>query len=316
MNAKLIGGGLVAVVAVAAGVYFGVLRGGSSTSSGTASAAVAKERADKLFVSLKDQGGEFAYKSAEAPSGGLVLKSVTMKSKDPSGKAFEFSADEIRITRYDWDNPKAPAFAEGEYKKMRVPTLTDNPGFKEFATVTGQSEFVVNAKFAYTYDKASKTMDIKTGDAEFEGLGTLTVLAKIEGFDMEQMSTMGNQADPTKIMAMFGTMKLHGLRVAFKDAGATAKLMKYAAHQEKKSEADMKAQMLAQIGQGKSAPFKIAQQAAAAAESFLNKPGTIALEAKPASPFAFIQLMSLMGKPDPAAIDKLTADLGLKVTAN
>lgn len=313
MNAKLIGGGLVAVVAVAAGLYFGVLRGGSS---GSASAAVAKERADKLFVAMKEQGGEVTYQSAEAPSGGLVLKSVTMKQKDPSGKTLSFTADEIRITRYDWDNPKAPAFAEGEYKKMRVPTLTDNPGFKEFATVTGQSEFVINAKFAYTYDKASKTMDIKTGDAEFEGLGTLTFLAKIEGVDLEQMTTMGNQADPGKLMAMFGTMKLHGLRIAFKDAGGTAKLMKYAAQQEKKSEADMKAQMLAQLAQVKGAPFKIAREAGAAAESFLNKPGTISVEAKPAAAFAFAQFMTLMGKPDPAAIDKLTADLGLKVTAN
>lgn len=314
MNAKLIGGGLVAVVAVAAGLYFGVLRGGSSGTSGDA--AVAKERADKLFVAMKDQGGEFSYKSAEAPSGGLVLKSVTMKAKDPSGKTMEFTADEIRITRYDWDNPKTPAFAEGEYKKMRIPALTDNPGFKEFAAATGQSEFVINAKFAYTYDKASKTMDVKTGDAEFEGIGTLTFLAKIEGIDMEQVNALGNQGDPTKLMGMFATMKLHGLRIAFKDAGGTAKLMKYAAQKEKKSEADMKTQLLAQLGQAKAAPFKIAREAVTAAENFINKPGTFAIEAKPSAPFAFAQLMSLMGKPDPAAIDKLTADLGLKVTAN
>ena len=40
--------------------------------------------------------------------------------KDPWGKTFEFTAGEIRITRYGWDNPKAPGFAEGAYKKMRV----------------------------------------------------------------------------------------------------------------------------------------------------------------------------------------------------
>src|SRR5262249_54443852 len=68
MNAKLIGGGIVAVVAVAAGVYFGVLRGG-----GSGDAAAAKERADKVFAVMKERGGDFTYKSAEAPSGGLVL---------------------------------------------------------------------------------------------------------------------------------------------------------------------------------------------------------------------------------------------------
>src|SRR5688572_12730679 len=121
---------------------------------------------------------------------------------------------------------------------------------------------------------------------------------------------------PTTMMPMFGTMKLHGLRIAFKAAGGTAKLLKYAAHQDKKSEAAMKARMIAQLGQFKAAPFKIAREASAAAETFLNKPGTFTIDAKPAAPFVFAQLMTLMGSADPAAIDKLTADAGLKVTAN
>ena len=310
MNAKLIGGGIVAVVAVAAGVYFGVLRGG-----GTGDAATAKERADKVFASIKEKGGEVTYKSAEAPSGGLVLKDVTINGKDASGKMQSATIGEMRISRYDWENPKVPAFADVEYKKVRIPQIAENPGFKEFANVTGQSDLVFNAKASYTYDKASKTIELKTCDAEIEGIGTLSVTAKVEGIDIAQFEGM-SQPDPTKLMGMMGTVKLHSLRIAFKDAGGAAKLIKFGAHKEKKSEADMKAQMIAQLGQAKSAPFKIAKEAAAAAESFLNKPGTIAIDAKPSAPFAFAQLMGLMGKPDPAAIDKLTADLGLKVTAD
>jgi len=310
MNAKLIGGGIVAVVAVAAGVYFGFLRGG-----GSGDAAAAKERADKVFATIKEKGGDVTYKSAEAPSGGLVLKDVTINSKDASGKMQSATIGEMRITRYDWENPKAPAFADVEYKKVRIPQISENPGFKEFATVTGQSDLVINAKASYTYDKATKTIELKTGDAEFEGIGTLSVTAKLDGVDIAQLESM-SQPDPAKLMGMVGTLKLHSLRIAFKDAGGAAKLIKFGAHKEKKSEADMKAQMIAQLGQAKAAPFKIAKEAAAAAESFLNKPGTIAIEAKPAAPFAFAQLMGLMGKPDPAAIDKLTTDLGLTVKAN
>jgi hypothetical protein len=309
MNAKLIGGGLVAVVAVAAGVYFGVLRGG-----GTGDAAAAKDRADKVFASLKDKGGEVTYKTAEAPSGGLVLKDVTINSKDASGKMQSATIGEMRISRYDWENPKLPAFADGEYKKVRVPQFSDNPGFKEFASVTGQSELVINAKFSYAYEKASKTVDFKTLDVELEGIGTLSITAKIEGVDVAQLESM-SQPDPAKLMGMVGTVRVHGLRIAFKDAGGAAKMIKFGAHKEKKSEADMKAQMLAAIGQAKAAPFKIAKEAAAAAESFINKPGTIAIEAKPSAPFAVMQIMGIMGKPDPAAIDKLTADLGLTVKA-
>ncbi len=310
MNAKVIGGGIVAVVAVAAGVYFGVLRGG-----GTGDAAAAKERADKVFASLKEKGGEFTYKSAEAPSGGLVLKDVTISSKNGAGKTMSATIGEMRITRYDWDNPKVPAFADVEYKKVRIAQLTENPGFKEFASVTGQSDLVINAKASYTYDKATKTIELKTGDAEVEGIGTISLTAKIEGLDIAQLEGM-TQPDPAKLMGMVGVLKLHGLRIAFKDSGGTAKMMKFGAHKEKKSETDIKAQAIAALGQAKAAPFKIAKEAAAAAESFLNKPGTIAIEAKPSTPFAFAQLMGLMGKPDPAMIDKLTTDLGLKVTAN
>lgn len=310
MNAKLIGGGLVAVVAVAAGVYFGVLRGG-----GTGDAAAAKERADKVFASIKEKGGEVTYKSAEAPSGGLVLKDVTIAGKDAAGKPQSATIGEIRISRFDWDNPKQPAFADLEYKKVRIPQLAENPAFKEFAGVTGQSDFVINAKASYTYDKATKTIELKTGDAEFEGIGTVSITAKIEGVDIAQLEGM-SQPDPAKLMGMMGTIRVHSLRIAFKDAGGAAKMIKFGAHKEKKSEADVKAQMLAQLGQAKAAPFKIAKEAAAAAESFINKPGTIAIEAKPTAPFAVMQIMGIMGKPDPAAIDKLTTDLGLSVKAN
>ena len=310
MNAKLIGGGIVAVVAVAAGIYFGVMRGG-----GTGDAAAARERADKVFAAIKEKGGEVTYKSAEAPSGGLVLKDVTIASKDSSGKMQSATVGEIRISRFDWDNPKQPAFADLEYKKVRIPSLAENPGFKEFAGVTGQSELVINAKASYTYDKATKTIELKTADAEFEGIGTISVTAKIEGVDIAQFESM-SQPDPAKLMGMMGTVRVHGLRIAFKDSGGTAKMIKFGAHKEKKSEADMKAEMIAKLGQAKAAPFKIAKEAAAAAESFIKSPGTIAIEAKPAAPFAVMQIMGLMGKPDPAAIDKLTADLGLTVKAN
>ena len=313
MNAKLIGGGIVAVVAVAAGVYFGVLRGGGTSGSGDP--AVAKERVEKLFAATKAQGNDITYKSAEAPGGGLVLKDVTMTRKDASGKPQNATADEIRINRYDWNNPKQPAFADIEYKKLRIPQLTENPGFKEFSQVTGQKDAVINAKASYTYDAASKTVDLKMADAEIEGIGTISVSTKLEGLDIAQFENM-QQFDPSKLMGMMATLKLHNLRVAFKDAGGMAKLMKFGAHKEKKSEADIKAQMLTQIGQAKAAPFKIAREAGAAAESFVNKPGTIAIEAKPSAPFAFAQFMALMGQPNPEQIDKLTTDLGLKVTAN
>lgn len=310
MSAKLIGGGIVAVVAVAAGVYFGLLNKG-----GSGDPQLVKQRADVLLTSLKDQGGDATYKSGEAPGGGLVLKDVEVTRKDAAGKAQQLTIGEVRVTEYDWANPKQPAFANVTYKAIRIPSVKDSAEFKEFATVTGHNDLVINAKAAYKYDKGTKTIDLTTGDIEVEGMGTLSITAKVDGIDIAQFETLQQNPDPSKLMGVFAAMRIHSFKIAFKDAGAFAKFVKMDAHKKKISEDAVKKALLDNVAQGKNAPFKIAKDAANAAESFIKSPGTITIEIKPAAPFAIAQLMSLMGKPDPAAIDKLTTDLGLTVTA-
>lgn len=311
MSAKLIGGGIVAVVAVAAGIYFGVLDNGS----GSGDAAAAKERAEKFISSVKDKGGEVTYKTADAPGRGLVLKDVAIVQKDASGKPVQITVDEMRITAFDWDNPKQPAFATLEYKGIRIPAVKDTEQFKEFASVTGLRDLVINAKAAYKYDKATKTIDLTAGDFEVEGMGTLSITAKFDGIDIAQLEGLRDGGDPTKALGAIAAVRIHGLKIAFKDSGATAKVIKMDASKSKISEDEVRKKALDAVAQGKSAPFKIAKDAANAVETFIKSPGTITIEAKPATPFALAQTMSLMGKPDPAAIDKLTADLGLSVSA-
>ncbi|MCW5770796.1 MAG: hypothetical protein KIT16_04110 [Rhodospirillaceae bacterium] len=310
MNAKVIGGGIVVVAAVAAGLYFGVLQksGGGPE--------VAKERADKVFASLKAKGGEATYANAEASGNGVVLKKVVLKSKDPSGKPMELTIDELRVKSLDWANPAQPSFADAEYRGLRFPALAENPQFKEFSSVTGLKEVVINAKVDYTYDKATKTIEFKTAEADVDGVGKLSFTGKIEGVDIAQLEGMqGTSPDPSKLMGMLGVIRLHSLRIAFKDAGGVAKLMKFGAHKEKKTEDQIRTEMLAKIAQGKNVPVKIGRDAATAAESFIKSPGTFAIEAKPKAPFALAQLMALAGKFDPPAIDKLAEELGLSVKA-
>lgn len=310
MNAKIIGGGIVVVAAVAAGLYFGVLQKGSSGGP-----EVAKERADKVFASLKAKGGEATYGNAEASGNGLVLKNVVVKSKDPSGKPMELRIGEVRIKNYDWANPDKPTFAEAEYNQVRFPAMAENADYKEFAGVTGLKDFVVNAKVDYRYDAATKTIDIKTAEAAVDGIGRLSFTGKIEGIDMAQLEGMQAGPDPSKMMGMVATIRLHSLRIAFKDAGGVAKMMKFGAHKEKKTEDQVRTETLAKIAAGKNVPVKVGRDAANAAESFIKTPGTFTIEAKPKAPFALAQLMALAGKFDPPAIDKMAEELGLSVKA-
>jgi len=310
MNAKLIGGGIVAVVAVAAGIYFGVLNKGGGDDP-----AVAKDRAEKFLSSVKDKGGEATFKTSEAPGKGLVLKDVAITRKDAAGKPVQITVAEVRVTSYDWDNPKMPAFAALEYKGVRVSAIKDSPQFKEFAASTGLADVVINIKASYKYDKATKTIDLTAADIEVENMGTLTIAAKLDGIDMAQLEGLQDGGDPSKIMGVFAAMRIHSFKLAFKDAGAAAKVIKMQAAKTKTTEDAVKQMALASVAQGKDAPMKIVKDAASAAETFIKSPGTITVEAKPAAPFAIAQLMSLMGKPDPTAIDKLVADLGLSVSA-
>lgn len=309
MNAKILGGGLVAVVAIGAVVYFGVLGKGGSND------AVAKERADKIVGSVKAKGGDATYTSATTNGDGVVLKDVVANRKDPAGKTTNVTIGEVRVNKYDWGSPNQPAYADVEYKKLRFPGMKDDAQFKEFATVTGLSEVVANIKFNYTLDKATKVIDLKTGDVEVEGMGTLSITGKIDGVDIAQVESMQGAADPGKLMGMLGAMRIHGLRISFKDAGGTAKVIKFGAHKEKKTEEQVRQDALAQVAQGKNAPFRIAREATTAAESFIKSPGTFTIEAKPKTPFAVAKLMTLMSKVDPAAIDGMTEEAGLTVKA-
>jgi hypothetical protein len=313
MKATHIITGVFVVAVVAGGVYFGLMRSGGGPSP---SPAMAKERADKVFASLKARGGEVTYKAAAPAGKGIVIKDVELKQKIEGDKPFSMSIGEIRINEYDWDKPDLPTYGDVEYRQIRFAAVTQSEQWKEFSTVTGLKDFVVNAKTNYKYDATSKTIDVKTGELEFEGMGTLSITLKVDGLDLAALQSMQGTPDPTKMLAMLGSVRMHGLRVAFKDAGGTAKLIKFAAHKEKKSEDDIKKQALDQVAQQKSAPFRIAREAASAAEAFVRKPGLIAVEAKPKAPFATAQFMALAGKFEPAAIDKLTDELGLTIKAD
>jgi hypothetical protein len=221
----------------------------------------------------------------------------------------------MRIKDYDWANPDQPGYAVIRYNKVQFPAIHDNAQFKEFSDVTGLKDVVINADVDYHYDKSTKTVEIKSADAEIEGMGTLSFSGKLDGIDIAQLQGLQGAPDPSKLMGVFGAMRVHSLRIAFKDAGAVAKMIKFGAHKEKKTEDQVKSEVLAKAAEGEKAPIKIAQEASKAAQSFIKSPGTFVIEAKPSAPFAMAQLMTLAGKFDPAGIDKMSETLGLHVRA-
>lgn len=314
MNPKLLIGGVAGAAVVAVGLFFVLQSGGGG--GGVGGDAEAKQRADQLMAVSRDSGTEATYKSANAAGRTIVIKDVTFKPK--GGKIEAVTIAEMRINAMDWANAKSPAFVDMEYRGVRFAGIDKDPGFKQFADSTGIKDIVLNAKWNYAYDKAKKIVDIKTGDVEAEGVGTLSFTGKFEGIDIDQMQEFQKAGAPDmgKLMGLLGAMRLHGLRVAYKDAGGAEKMWAAEAKKQGKSVAEFKDMALKQIAAMKAAvPFKIGQEAAAAAEAFIKKPGTFEVLAAPKQPFAVAGLMALAGRPDPAALDKLKEELGLTISA-
>lgn len=313
MNPKILIGGVAGAAVIAVAVFFAVRGGGGG---GVGGDAEAKQRADQLMALSREGGADASYKSATAAGRTVVIKDVTFKPKNAKIEAVTIA--EIRINAMDWSNLKAPAFTDLEYKGVRFVGADKDPGYKGMLEATGLTELVINAKWAYAYDKDKKILDLKSTDIEAQGVGTLSVAAKIEGLDIAQIQELqkGGAPDMGKVMGSVVALRLHGLRLAFKDAGGVDRALAATAKKQNKSAAELKEMALKQIAAMKGAvPFKIAQEGLAAAETFLKKPGTIELVAAPKQPFPFAALMALAGRPDPAALDKLKEDLGLTISA-
>ncbi len=309
----IIGGGAVAVVVVAAGLYFGLSGSGSGPSNATA-------RAEQAMASLKEAGGTYSYKSAESSGRGVVMKNVAIKAPATSPAQFSMTIAEMRINDMDWTNAKSPDFADIDYRGVRFEGTGAEPAqLRDFKDATGVKDLVVNIRAAYAFNKSSRTLEIKTGDVELVNFGTLSFTAKLDGIDKDKISGLNTgQPDPSQMMAAFASLRIVSLRIAFKDAGGTNRAFDAAAKKQGLASGEALREMALKsiADKKKSAPFKIAQQLSDATEKFVRKPGTIEIAANPRTPFAVMSLSAVfMGGPNPAAIDKLTEELGLSVAA-
>jgi hypothetical protein len=316
MNSKVIIGGIVgAALVVGVGVYF--FAGGKGGSG--MNAAEAKARADQMLASIKEQGHTPSYQSAEGMGKGVVIKSVTIKPKDGTKSVTEVKIGEILVKDWDWQGGKTPTYGEIEYKKITFGGLAANPEIKEFLAGSGLADIVVNARFAFKYDKASKTLDLSALNGEVEGMGTIGLSLKIEGLDVEALQAMQGAATPdlSKLMGQAMALKVHGLVNFLKDSGGYDRIAKFAGGKANVTADQWKEQQLRQLEgiKRRSPPSKISTEAFAAIEAFLKKPGTVEIKIAPKSPVVMAELMGLaQGGPTPEKLDALKERLGLTIS--
>ena len=231
MNKGIIGAvlGVVIVAVVAVGAYFLFFSGGPAGPGGpgtgtgtekTANATLpggmsAKQAADKIVASATKQGRTMTYGSASIDDGALVMKDVTVTMPATAGTAVTapIKIGEMRLKKYDYDNPDLPKFAELEYHKLSLAPLLTSPQAQEFLKMAGVEDIVVDIKASYTYDDTNKVLDVSNVEVEADKLAKIKMSMKLGGIDLAKMQAAqaGGKPDPAAMMGMMQTLQIRGI---------------------------------------------------------------------------------------------------------
>ncbi len=310
--------GVLAAVAAAV-IYLVAISGGPGGPAGGDS-VTGQTRAEKLFAGLtnserfKAAGGSVAWESAEAlGKEGVLIRNLSIESKDWDGRPAAVAATELRVRRIDWNNVAVSPFGDIEI----IGLTTDNERAATFMAATGVTALVVDLKARWDYNAESRIVDLQTFDFAVRKWGTIRLRAQLHGLEIAALQDMqdGGAIDPVYVMGLMAGAKIGGLSVSFKDSGAIDKLAEKRAEETGSDKKQVIEQALRGLELQKDAqPHAIVRQALDALIQFVRKRGTIVLKATPERPVPFLRLM--LNRPTTrAGIDRLARELGLSVEA-
>ena len=310
--------GVLAAVAAAV-IYLAAFSGGSGGPAGGSSVS-GQARAEKLFAGLtnsqqfKAAGGGVGWDSAEALGDeGVLIRNLTVKSKDWDGRPTVITAAEVRVRRIDWDNVSRSPYGDVEIDGLAI----DSQRVAAFMAATGVTEFVADLKVRWDYKAEGRIVDLQTFDLTVRKWGTIGLQAQLHGLEAAALQDMQNsgEIDPAYAMGLMAEAKIGSLSLSFADGGAIDLLAAKRAADTGLTRKQVIDQALREMEFQKAArPYAIVRQAFDALIVLVKTRGTIALKAAPKQPVPLLRLL-LNFKTTPAGVDRLVRDLGLSITA-
>lgn len=310
--------GVLAAVAAAV-IYLAAFSGGSGDPAGSKSVS-GQARAEKLFAGLtnsqqfKAAGGSVVWDSAEALGDeGVLIRNLTVKSKDWDGRATTIAAAEVRVRRIDWDNVSRSPYGDVEIGGLAI----DSQRVTAFMAATGVTEFVADLKVRWDYKAEGRIVDLQTFDLTVRKWGTIGLQAQLHGLEVAALQNMqnGGEIDPAYAMGLMAEAKIGSLSLSFADGGAIDLLAAKRAADTGLTRKQVIDQALKELEFQKAAkPYAIVRQAFDALIVLVKSRGTIALKAAPKQPVPLLRLL-LSFETTPAGIDRLVRELGLSITA-
>lgn len=257
------------------------------------------------------------YRSAE-------LASLTVKVADRTA----FSMENFSVEMTPPTDGQDMTFRGGAEKFTGDLSLVEDPKSKEAIDALGFRNISGHIAMEGSWRPSDGRMNLSKYDIAVDNAGRLGMTFDIGGYTLDFVKTLREtqqriaaQPDgPDKSaegMAMLGLLQqltLNSASIRFDDASLTAKVLDYIAAQQGMKAADIanQAKAIVPFGMAQLNDPELTRQVTEAVNAYLDKPGSIEIAARPASPVPFALIMAgAMTSPK-----DLTKTLGVEVKAN
>jgi hypothetical protein len=305
----------------------GLYEVGSATHSGTKLNITGDGQAVAVDMPMMETSSWFIKVLGDNPTPADQFRaSMNIAKKSVSGpinvmvQGQTITADKFELT-WDGDPVTGAGKTSGGMFNINIPetamAMMDPSGVMKqlgYATMS----FDVGGEGTVTNDGTNFGMDFD-GYYKAKDAGTLKIGAAVSGIPLAAIAELqkvppGQEPNMNALMPQFMTMQFGRIDLRFEDASITNKVLPLIAQMQGMDVPTFigNAGAMAQLGLSNLKSPEFTKQAVDAINAFLQNPQSITISAKPASPVAISQLMTIDPNNPAAAIQQL----GVTVTAN
>ncbi len=220
-----------------------------------------------------------------------------------------FTLASLKATNGDYvdDLPTSGSFALDDL--VLPAALLEDPSAREPIDALGYQQIVVDSDMTYSFDVATKTLDLPHFRISMKDGGELDLTFKAQDFDIAALQqASASMEPPTALLAA----KLVKAAITYRDNSLADRLLGYIAAQQGSSKDEVRDEAVKTLRQQKAAfPGPILGAAIDQLVKFVQNAKSLTIAVEPAQPTSFVAFGQNATKPE-----ALAAQLGLKVTAD
>lgn len=220
--------------------------------------------------------GKVQYGSVEKAmfSGDVIIRNIRIQM--PDGRKVRIAR--VLVRRYDWLGAKKPAFADVAMDSVVADAAVFGPMVEAQAAKAGLKNVNASIRYAYDYDADTRQLRVETIRISLKDLGDLTLSATFAGMPRPEFTQSG-------LIRTLAQSKIARATAVFSDKSLAKRLVQtYGAANGIEAGAAKQALLKDLAAQQRTARNSLLKEMYAAARSYIEKPGRIMVDIKPARP--------------------------------